>query len=304
MKRIVLIDGNNYVNRGFHAVAPMKNKEGHATHGIKGTMNIILSDLRHLKPDRMIVVFDKGGKPNWRTLAYPEYKRSPSRLKQKENANKDVFTQYKPIRQILKAMGVRLFGIAGVEADDLIGTLAVMFSEMGYEVLICSKDKDFASLVNKRVKMVQATSRKILGMKQIEEEFGVKPSQMVEYLMLQGDKIDNIPGITKCGGGTASKWLKKYGTIKELLKNIDDLTPSIKGHLKRDKKNFKWTRELVTIKTDIPHKVTWENSAFKEPDLKRLQKICKKYELTALHKEIKVALRNLNVEEENTWAKK
>ncbi len=303
MGRILLTDGNNYVHRGWHACPPMSNSEGFPTNGIKGTLSIVLADIRHLKLDRMIVVFDKGGKPNWRAIKYPEYKKSVSRVKAKDD-NKEVFTQFKPIRQILKAMGVRLLGQSGVEADDLIGTLAVLFASQGHEVIIASKDKDFAALVTNKIKMLQGTTRKILGPKQIEEMFGVKPSQMVEYLMLLGDKVDNIPGITKCGPGTASKWLKTYGSIKGLKAHASELTPAIKAHFKRDRKNFKWTRELVTIKTDIPHKVDWDNCAFKAPDLPLLKRLCDKYDLKQTHKEIKQVLKTLKVGEENKWQTK
>lgn len=301
MARILLSDGNNYIHRGWHALTPMSNAEGFPTHGIKGTLNIVLSDLRNLDLDRMIVIFDKDGKPTWRSIEYPEYKRSPARVKSKDD-NKEVFTQFRPIRLILKAMGIRLFGIAGVEADDLIGTLAVLFASMGHEVLISSKDKDFAALVTAKIKMVQATSRKILGPKDVELAFGVKPSQMVEYLMLLGDKVDNIPGVEKCGPGTAKKWLQTYGTIKNLLKNIEALTPVLKANLKRDRKHFKLTRRLVTIKTDIPHKVTFENCAFKEPDLAKLKRLCSKYELTQLYRDILTQLKSMKVEaEECKW---
>lgn len=305
MARIFLADGNNYVNRGWHAVAPMKNSEGFPTHGIKGTMNIIMSDIRNLEPDRYIMVFDKGGKKTWRSEVYPEYKKSPSRVEGKKNADPGLYMQYKPIRQLLKAMGIRLFGKKGVEADDLIGTLAVMFAAMGHEVLISSKDKDFASLVTKRIKMVQATSRKIIGPKDIEAMFGVKPEQMVEYLMLIGDKIDNIPGIMKCGDKTAAKWLKEFGDIKGIKANVDSMTPSIKEHFQRDKKNFKWTRRLITIKTDIKHKVTFENCAYGEPDKDRIKRLCKRYELAQLHTQIKQLLKQMKVgAEPNAWESK
>lgn len=304
MATIHLIDGNNYVHRGWHALTPMKNKEGFPTHGIKGTLNIIMADLRRIECDRTIVVFDKGGKPNWRSELYPEYKKSPARVKGKDD-NKEVFTQFKPIRKLLKAMGIRVFGKAGVEADDLIGTLAVMFEAMGHTVLISSKDKDFASLVTKNIRLLQATTRKEMGPIGVKNAFGVKPSQMVEYLMLLGDKVDNIPGIPKCGPGTAKKWLNEYGDIKTLLKNTKDLTPVIKANLKAGKGVFKWTRTLIDIKIDIPHKITFENCAYQEPDMEKLKKLCMKYELKATHDEIKQVLKTLKVgAQESKWKTK
>lgn len=287
--RVLLVDGNNYVHRGWHALAPMKNSDGFPTQGIKGTLAILMADIKHTKPDRVIVVFDKSGKPTWRSIAYPEYKRSEARVKARDD-NKEVFTQFAPIRKLIKAMGIRVLGKAGVEADDLIGTLAVTFERLGCEVLISSKDKDFASLVTESIKMLKATTRQIWGPAEIKKEFGVGPEQMVEYLMLLGDKVDNIPGITKCGPGTAKKWLQEYGSIQKLRQNVSKMTPSIKAHFKAGRDNFAWTRQLLQIKTDIPNKVTLENCAFAEPDMSKIKKICKEYELKETYRELKECL--------------
>lgn len=307
--RILLIDGNNYVHRGFWAVEPLSNSDGEPTNAIKGTINIILKDIEVLKPDRVIVVFDKGGRKGWRSEIYPEYKRSPERVKQKKDPRyENLSPQFKPIRQILKAMGIRIIGKKGVEADDIIGTLATEMEADGHEVLISSGDKDLAALVTENVMIVTAKERELLDPVGIKMNFGVKPKQITEYLMLLGDKVDNIPGVEKCGPGTAAKWLSKYGTIKNLLENINDFMPpppKRKGskqkdppvvirNLLRDKKNFKLTRKLVKLKLDEKHKVTIDNCAFGEPDLKKLEKLCDRYELKETHKQI---IKSLNKRE-------
>lgn len=307
--RILLVDGNNYVHRGFWAVQPLSNKAGEPTNAVKGTLNIILKDIEVLKPDRVVVIFDKGGRKGWRSEIYPEYKRSPERVKQKSDPKyEDIKSQFKPIRMILKAMGIRILGKEGVEADDFMGTLATQFEEQGHEVLVSTNDKDMASLVTKNVFIVTAKERELLDPVGIKMNYGVKPKQIIEYLMLQGDKVDNIPGVEKCGPGTAAKWLTQFGTIKDLLAQIDDMipkqeftkagkekklkpTPAVVLNLLRDKKNFKLTRKLVTLKLDVPHKVTVENCGFGEPDIEKLGRLCKRYELKETHKQILKSLK-------------
>ena len=292
--RVLLIDGSNYLHRGHWAIAGSKKEkletsEGFPTSGIKGMLNIILADIRLLIPDRVIVCYDKGGAPTWRHIEYPEYKCSPGRLAQKAKAKasgNNVYEQLRPTQLLLKAMGVRQIGVLGEEADDIIGTLAVMFSEAGHEVLIGSSDKDFGSLVNRQVKIVESLTRRLLGIKGVQEKFGVKPSKMVEYLMLQGDAIDNIPGVFRCGSKTAAKLLNEYGTLKEVVANASELTPALQKNLLKARKVFKWTRRLLTIKTTVEHKITCTNCNFKTPDYDKIAQICKELELKELHKKI------------------
>ena len=310
--RILLVDGNNYVHRGYWAVQPLSNKDGFPTNAVKGTLNIILKDISELKPDRVVVIFDKGGRKGWRSEIYPEYKRSPSRVKAKsDDKYEEIKQQFKPIRQILKAMGIRLLGKKGVEADDFMGTLATQFAEEGHEVLVSTNDKDMAQLVTKDINIVTAKERELLDPAGIRVEYGVKPSQIVDWLMLLGDKVDNIPGVDKCGGKTAAKWLNEYGSIKELLANVDDLLPKQEmtkaGKPKKMKKpsqvvlnlieakkskQFKLTRKLVTLKLDVPHKVDVHNCAFGDPDLDRLKVLCDRYELKETHKQILKSLKD------------
>lgn len=304
--RILLIDGNNYVHRGYWAVQPLSNSDGFPTNAIKGTLNIILKDIEELKPDRAVVIFDKGGKKGWRSEIYPEYKRSPARVKAKsDDKYEEIKQQFKPIRQLLKAMGFRLLGKKGVEADDYMGTLATEFAEQGHEVLISTNDKDMAQLVTDSINIVTAKERELLDPVGIKMTYGVKPNQIVDYLALLGDKVDNIPGVDKCGPKTAADWLRQYGSIKDLLANVDDLLPKQEmtktGKPKKmkkpsqvvlnlieakKKKQFKLTKKLIRLKLDVPHKVDIDNCAFGEPDLEKLKRICDRYELKETHKQI------------------
>lgn len=299
--RILICDGNNYIARGFYAVEPLSNKKGEPTNAIKGVVNILLKDIEVFKPDRVIFLFDKKGKKSWRSKLYPEYKRSPERLKQKDDPKyEDLKAQFKPVRRIIKAMGVKTLARAGVEADDFMGTLAVEYGDLGHEVLISTNDKDIASAVNKNVFIATAKDRELLDPAGVKVKYGVHPHQIVEFLMLLGDKVDNIPGVFKCGEGTAAKWLSKYGTIKNLLANIDDFKPPepkrkttkpkampvVITNLLEAKKNFKLTRKLVTLKTDIPHKIELDDCVLKEPDYELLKKLCTRYELKETHAQI------------------
>lgn len=304
--RILLIDGNNYVHRGYWAVQPLSNADGFPTNAVKGTLNIILKDVSELKPDRVVVIFDKGGRKGWRSEIYPEYKRSPSRVKAKEDDKyQEILQQFKPIRQILKSMGIRLLGKKGVEADDFMGTLATQFAAEGHEVLVSTNDKDMAQLVTADINLVTAKERELLDPAGIRVAFGVSPKRIVDYLMLLGDKVDNIPGVDKCGPKTAAQWLNDFGSIKELLERVEELLPKQEmtkaGKPKKmkkpsqvvlnlieakKKKQFKLTRKLVTLKLDVPHKVDIHNCAFGEPDMERLKKLCDRYELKETHKQI------------------
>jgi DNA polymerase I len=319
--RVLLVDGNNYVHRGYWAVEPLTTKEGFPTNAIKGTLNIILKDINELKPDRVVVIFDKGGRTSWRSEVYPEYKRSESRVKSKETDDYEkVKQQFKPIRQILKAMGFRLLGKKGVEADDFMGTLATEFEAQGCEVLISTNDKDMAQLVTKNVNIVTAKERELLDPAGIRVEYGVRPDQIVDYLTLLGDKVDNIPGVDKVGPKTAAGWLNQFGTLKELLARIDELipkaemgkngkpkkpkkTPVVVEHLlaAKKKKWHKLGRKLIKLKLDIPHKVTLENCAFKDPDVERIEKLCKRYELKETLVQIKKHLKDRVKQSKGLW---
>lgn len=291
--KILLIDGSNYLHRGHWAIVGtagrkerLETKDGFPTSGIKGMLNMLLTDIQMLKPDRVIVCHDVSSRDLWRSKIYPEYKRSPARLASKQKAKdsgNNVYEQLPPMQKLLHYIGIRQARTDGEEADDLIGTLAIEFASVGHRVLISSSDKDFGSVVSNRIKLVEAKTRTILGPAQVKQKFGVHPEQMVEYLMLIGDSVDNIPGVVKCGPATASKWLDKYGSIKNLLEHESDLTPVLRANLAVARKKFKLTRKLLTIKTNVVHTVTLENSAMQPADLVRLERLCTRLELKQAH---------------------
>lgn len=302
--RVLLIDGNNYFHRGHWAVkgqggkkSSLMNSDGFMTTAIRGMLNIIIADINVLHPDILIVCYDSSGAPNWRKVLYPEYKCGPARLAQKAKAKEsgeNVYEQLKPIQRILRAMGVTQIGVLGEEADDIMATLAVEYAALGHEVLISTNDKDLGSTVTKDIKIVESTTRRLLGVRGINEKYGVKPKHMVEWLMLMGDSIDNIPGVFKCGAKTAAKLLNEHGNLKTILANVDSFTPALKLNMKKGKKNFKWTRPLLTLRTTVQHGLDLEQCGYRAPKLQVLDRICTELELKTTHKQLLEVLKKRN----------
>lgn len=302
-KRVLLCDASNYLHRGHWAIvgssgqrAKLTNSDGFGTTGIRGMINILLADLAVLQPDVIVVVYDSKQGSNWRKVLYPEYKKGAARVaakKKMKESGDNLFEQIRPLQRILRAMGIPQLGVASEEADDVIGTLAVEFEELGYEVLISSKDKDFGSLVNKNIKMVEATTRRLLGSKAVKEKFGVAPSKMVDYLMLQGDGVDNIPGVKRCGPKTAAKLLEEYGSVKDIVANRHELTPAMRDAVTDARKKFKLTRKLLTIKTTIKHDLDLTKCKFREPKYDKLESLCAELQLATTHRQILKTLENL-----------
>lgn len=282
MGRILLVDGNNYVNRGYFAVPALNSRSGFPTNAIKGSLNIILSDINVLKPDGVVVAFDKSRHNTWRRKLYLEYK---SNRDGKDGKVQDLYPQFKPIKKLIKALGIRTVSIDGEEADDIIATLACQYAQENHQVIISSNDKDFAQLVGSNIKLLDSKTRKTFGEQGVVEKFGVRPSQIVEYLMLLGDSVDNIPGVYKCGPKTASKLLNEYKTLKNILKNLDKLTPALRTNIENAKPKFKLTRTLLTLKKDVEHTV--KRFQLREPDVNRIDSLCEKLDLVETRRQIR-----------------
>ena len=299
-ERLLLIDGSNYAHRGLHAVKSLATKAGFPTNAMKGFLSIIIADIHILQPDYVVVAWDEKGKKNWRQIAYPMYKKGEARVAAREK-NKELYAgldqQYPPLKEIVGAMGILSIGIAGEEADDIIGTLATIYSAEGIEVVIASMDKDFAQLVGKNVKLMNQ-ERVLAGPRGIVAKFGVKPSQIIDYLTLQGDGVDNIPGVPKCGSGTAAKWLVAHSNLRGVVAASDTFTPVLKANFKEHEKNFKWTKPLVTIRTDIDVGVEIEDGRLSSPLYNKLKRLCREYELKATHADLLKLFKRIHGERE------
>ena len=291
---VLLIDGSNYMARGFHAVKGLSTADGFPTNAIKGFLSIVAADIKQLKPTHIVVAFDEKGKKNWRSVLYPEYKQSKARVAAREKIVREGNTlspQYAPLLAILKAAGLCVCAIPGEEADDIIGTLAVDFSAQGEDVVIASSDKDFAQLVTKKIRLMN--QRKFIGERGVREKFGVAPSMIVEYLGLVGDGVDNIPGVQNIGPKTAAKLLNEHGSLKAVVAHRESLSSSMCNNIESHRKKFKWTLPLLTIKTDMDLGVSLEDCTAGRFKKNRLKRLCLELELKQAYLELSASLREV-----------
>jgi DNA polymerase-1 len=243
-KHLVLVDGSSYLYRAFHAMPMLTNSKGVHTGAAYGITNMLRRLLADYEPSHLAVVFDAKGK-TFRDDLYPEYKANrppmPDEMRQ----------QLDPIRSLVEALGIPLLEVTGVEADDVIGTLAEQGKKRGFDVTISTSDKDMAQLVNKSVTMINTMDGGVLDPQVVEEKFGIGPDQMVDYLTLIGDTVDNVPGVPKVGPKTAVKWLKEYGSLDEIIAHADDIGGKVGENLRGCLDRLPLSRTLVTIKRDV-----------------------------------------------------
>ncbi len=241
---LLLIDGSSYFFRAFHALPPLTNSKGQATGAIYGVANMIKKLIKDYQAKEIAVVFDAKGK-TFRDEWYPEYKAHRPPMPQ------ELSSQFAPLIQLLQCMGLPLLIVEGVEADDVIGTLARQATEQGVSVVISTGDKDMAQLVNEHITLINTMSNYTMDIAGVQEKFGVKPEQIIDYLTLVGDTSDNIPGVTKCGPKTAVKWLEEYKTLDTLIENAHQISGKIGEHLRACIPHLALSKKLVTIKTDL-----------------------------------------------------
>ncbi len=241
----VLVDGSSYLFRAFHALPPLSNTKGEPTGATVGVINMLRKLIADYQPEHIAVVFDAPGK-TFRDDLYPEYKANrppmPDELRE----------QIEPTLDIIRAMGLPLLIIDDVEADDVIGTLARQATEQGIETLVSTGDKDMAQLVNQHVTLINTMTDTLLDEAGVQAKFGVRPDQMVDFLALTGDSVDNIPGVPKCGPKTAAKWLNQFGTLDEVMARSDEVKGKIGENLRAALDQLPLSRALTEIKTDVP----------------------------------------------------
>lgn len=241
---LVLVDGSSYLFRAYHALPPLSNSHGEPTGAVVGVINMLRKLMQELTPPYMAVIFDAPG-ATFRDQIAPNYKA------QRPPTPEDLIPQIKPLHAIIHALGIPLLSISGVEADDVIGTLATQAEQAGLTVLIITSDKDFAQLVTEKVTLLDTMTDRYLDTPGVCNKFGVLPAQMVDLLSLVGDKVDNIPGIPGCGIKTAQKWLTQYGDLKKLLVQADEVTGKIGEALRASAGLLSVNRELITIKCNV-----------------------------------------------------
>lgn len=279
--RLVLIDGSSYLYRAFHALPPLTNSAGEPTGALFGVNNM-LRLIRNLNPNYAAFVQDAPGK-TFRDDLYPEYKAN------REAMPDDLGAQVQPMLTIVEALGFPILRVEGVEADDVIGTLATQAAVQGIDVTVSTGDKDFAQLVKPGIELVNTMSNTTLDTAGVVEKFGVPPDRIIDLLALMGDSIDNIPGVEKCGPKTAAKWLTEYGSLDAVIANADKVGGKIGENLRRALPQLPLSRELATIKTDVALDVGPADLALRARDVDTLRTLYKRYEFNAALKELDTA---------------
>lgn len=262
-KTLVLIDGSSYLHRAFHALPPLMTSKGEPTGAVYGVVNMIKKMINDYKPNYIAVVFDAKGK-NFRHDIYPQYKATRPPME------KDLQVQIKPLHEVIQALGLPLLMVEGVEADDVIGTLARNAAENGFAVLISTGDKDIAQLVDKDITLVNTMNNTTMDEKVVKEKFGVAPSRMTDYLTLVGDTSDNIPGVSGVGPKTAVKWLEEHGTLENIIKHATEIKGKVGESLRASLDQLPLIRELVTIKHDLKLDISFDNLSMQTADDKKL----------------------------------
>ncbi|PHQ25613.1 DNA polymerase I [Marinobacter guineae] len=269
---VVLVDGSSYLFRAYHALPPLTTSKNHPTGAIKGVISMIRRLEQDFPGSKMVVVFDAKGK-TFRHDLYEEYKANRPPMPD------ELGCQIKPIHEMVKAMGLPLLIVTGVEADDVIGTLADEATSKGIDVVVSTGDKDMAQLVSDHVTLINTMTETRMDRDGVVEKFGVTPEQIVDYLALVGDKVDNIPGVNKCGPKTAVKWLQTYENLDNLIEHADEIKGKIGEYLREATETLPLSRELATIRTDVELDFGLEDLKLREQDDKKLLELFREYEL-------------------------
>ncbi|MGZ3236076.1 MAG: DNA polymerase I [Burkholderiaceae bacterium] len=260
-KTLLLVDGSSYLYRAFHALPDLRNAEGAPTGALYGMINM-MRKLRNDYPAAYIAcVFDAKGK-TFRDDMYAEYKATRASMPE------DLVKQIEPIHQAVRAMGWPILMVDGVEADDVIGTLAVQAVTHGMDTVISTGDKDLAQLVNDHVTLINTMSNEKLDRAGVINKFGVPPERIIDYLTLIGDTVDNVPGVEKVGPKTAVKWLTQYGTLDDVVANADKITGVVGENLRKALDWLPKAKTLITVKTDcdlVKHMVSIPDSLSAQP---------------------------------------
>ncbi len=275
---LTLIDGSGYLYRAFHALPPLTNRSGEPTGALFGVVNMLRATLK-AKPDYAAFVADAPG-PTFRDDLYADYKANRAPMPD------DLRIQIEPMLALVGALGFPILRVPGVEADDVIGTLATQAAAQGIDVIVSTSDKDLAQLVNPQVKLVNTMSNTILDEAGVVGKFGVRADQIADYLALMGDNVDNVPGVEKCGPKTAAKWLAEYGTLDGVIANADKIGGKIGENLRAALPRLPLSRKLTIVKTDVPLDVKPSDLSLREPDTAKLRELYARYEFNAALKEL------------------
>jgi DNA polymerase-1 len=278
MPKLILVDGSSYLYRAFHALPDLRTSHGEPTGAIRGVLMMLRRLVEDGKPDYFAVVFDAPGK-TFRDEWYPEYKANRTPMPD------DLSAQIAPLHELIRTHGWPLLMVEGVEADDVIGTLARAAEASGVESLISTGDKDLAQLVTPRVTLVNTMSNEKLDEGGVLAKFGVRADQVLDLLTLTGDAIDNVPGVPKVGPKTAAKWLASYGTLENVIAHAGEIAGVVGENLRATLTWLPEGRKLLTVKTDCVLPFEPKDLVIQTPDPAALRDIYERFEFKALLKD-------------------
>lgn len=300
MKRLLILDSNSLMNRAFFALPPLTNSDGIHTNAIYGFMNMLFKMKEEIQPDSIIATFDLKA-PTFRHKEYAEYKAGRKKMAP------ELYEQFPIIKDLLKLMGIKIFEIEGFEADDLIGTISKFAEENDVEVFVVTGDKDALQLASERTKVVitkkGVTETAVYDEESFIKEYEVTPTQFIDVKGLMGDKSDNIPGVPGVGEKTAFKLIKEYGSIEEVLKNIDNISgKKLKENLENNMDQAIFSKKLATIMREVPVELTVEDiTTMDKEDMAEIKKMLLKLEMKSVLSKFKTddEPEECNVEIEN-----
>jgi len=275
---LILVDGSSYLYRAYHAFPPLTNSAGEPTGAMYGVLNMLKSLLMQYQPSHVAVVFDAKGK-TFRDELFENYKSHRPPMPD------DLRAQIAPLHEMVKAMGLPLLAVSGVEADDVIGTLALEAEKQGRAVLISTGDKDMAQLVTPGITLINTMTNTVLGPEEVEQKYGVPPSLIIDFLAMMGDSSDNIPGVPGVGEKTAQALLQGLGGMQSIYDNLDKVAglsfrgaKTMAAKLEQNRDVAFLSYQLATIKTDVELELACEQLTVNEPDVEALQTLFSRYE--------------------------
>ena len=278
MKTLLLVDGSSFLYRAFHAMPDLRNRHGEPTGAIYGVLNMLRKLRNDYPADYSACVFDAKGK-TFRDDWYPEYKANRPAMPA------DLAQQIEPLHQAISASGWNLMMLEGVEADDVIGTLAQQTTD-GVRCVIATGDKDLAQLVNERVTLINTMSNETLDIAGVSAKFGVPPERIVDYLTLTGDTVDNVPGVEKVGPKTAVKWLTQYGTLDNVMQHADEIGGVVGENLRKTRDWLPQARRLITVKCDVELSQTYSELIPPPADNEQLRSLFERFEFKSWLREL------------------
>jgi DNA polymerase-1 len=271
MPTLVLVDGSSYLYRAFHALPDLRTSQGEPTGALRGVVSMLRRMVEDGKPDCFAVVFDAPGK-TFRSDWYPDYKAHRPPMPD------DLVRQIEPLHELVRAHGWPLIMIDGVEADDVIGTLAIEAAAQGMDCVVSTSDKDLAQLVRPGITLVNTMSNETLDEPGVLSKFGVRADQVLDLLTLTGDAVDNVPGVAKVGPKTAAKWLARYGSLDEVVAHAQDIPGVVGENLRAARDWLPLGKRLLTIKTDCPLPVKAAELKIAMPDVAALRALYQRFE--------------------------